>query len=234
LSHNKTGGLEKLIAIMITFNRLSLSNNGILDGGIFQDNAKLLHPKVPRGSMQMQEGNTLVFGGDKVTEPFTLTYSDIITRDPSLARQSTAVLHTKSPRWADIDLVVKISWPSSDRVAEDIFLEKVTKMAESTSGGKWALNHLPKVLFAQDVVFDPDSTHRKVASLFDNTKFVDEGYKYERHTLRVIIQEHLYPLKMLMNVKDVAQVLLNVACSTCFTHSLVTIHVHWFSSPLAP
>lgn len=72
--------------------------------------------------------------------------------------------------------------------------------------------HLPRVLFAQDVVFDSDSTHEKVASLFNNAKFFGEEYKYERRTLRIIIQERLYLLKTLTNAKDVAQVLLNVAC----------------------
>ena len=87
-------------------------------------------------------------------------------------------------------------------------------MADSTPDGKWAVNHLPRVLFAHDVVFDPDSTQEKVASLFDDAEFVDEEYKYERRTLRIIIQERLYPLETLTNVKDIGQVLVDIACST--------------------
>ena len=70
--------------------------------------------------------------------------------------------------------------------------------------------------FAQGIVFDSDSTHEKVASLFDDAEFVDKNrkYKYERRTLR-IIQERLYPLKTLTDVKDIGQVLLDVACSIC-------------------
>ena len=87
-------------------------------------------------------------------------------------------------------------------------------MADSTPDGKWAVNHLPNVLFAQDVVFDSDSTQEKVANLFDDAKFVDEEYEYERRTLRLIIQERLYPLTTLTNVKHIGQALVDVACGT--------------------
>ena len=89
-------------------------------------------------------------------------------------------------------------------------------MAKGTAANKWALMHLPRVLFAQDVIFDSDSTHEKVVSLFNNAEFIGGEYEYERRTLRIIIQERLYPLKMLMNAKDVAQVLLDVTCSMYF------------------
>ena len=49
---------------------------------------------------------------------------------------------------------------------------------------------------------------------FDDAEFVDEEYKYERRTLRIIIQERLYPLETLTNVKDIGQVLVDIACST--------------------
>jgi hypothetical protein len=169
----------------------------------------------------MQEGNKLEFGGNEETGPFTLTYGEMISHELSLSGRSTAVLHAKSPKWKDVDLVVKISWPGSERVAEHVFLDEAVKKAKSTAGGEWALNHLPGVLFAQDVVFDSDSTHERVTGLFDDAEFVGEEYKYERRTLRIIIQERLYPVKTLTNAKDIAQVLLDVACSTCFCPLLV-------------
>jgi len=217
---DRTGGLDKFIAIVIAFGRLSLRDNGILhnlhDSKLFRDNGNLPTSKLARGAVRIQEGNKLEFGGDEKTRPFTLTYGEVISHEPSLAGRSTAVLHAKSSRWKRINLVVKISWPGSDRVAENEFLAKAVKTAKSTAANKWALNHLPRVLFAQDVVFDPDSTHERVASLFDNAEFVNEEYKYERRTLRIIIQERLYPLKTLTNVKDIVQVLLDIACSTRF------------------
>ena len=216
---DRTGGLDKFIAIVIAFSRLSLRDNGILhdlhDGKLFRDNGNLLTSKIAHVAVRIQEGNKLEFGGDERTQPFILTYGEVISHESSLAGRSTAVLHATSPRWKDTDLVVKISWPGAERVAENVFLDEAVKKAKSTAG-KWALNHLPQVLFAQDVVFDSDSTHEKVASLFDNAEFVDEEYKYERRTLRIIIQERLHPLKTLTKAKDIAQVLLDVACSTYF------------------
>jgi len=225
---DRTGGLDKFIATVIAFGRLSLRDNGILhnlhNGKLFQDNEGLATSKLAQGMVRMQEGNKLEFGGDGKTEPFTLTYGEVISHEPSLAGRSTAVLHAKSPRWEDVELVVKISWPGSDRVAENEFLDEAIKKAKSTAADEWALNHLPQVLFAQDVVFDSDSTQEKVASLFDDAEFVNGEYTYERRTLRIIIQERLYPLKTLTNVKDIAQVLLDVACSTCFSFASRLAH----------
>ena len=211
-------GVDKFIAIVIAFSRLSLQDNGILhnlhDGKLFRDNGKLPTSKLARGAVRIQEGNKLEFGGDERTGPFTLTYGKVISHEPSLAGRSTAVLNAESPKWGGLELVVKISWPGSERVPEGEFLKKAIEVAESTSDGKWAINHLPRVLFAQDVVFDPDSTQEKVASLFDDAEFVDEEYKYERRTLRIIIQELLHPITTLANVKHIGQALVDVACGT--------------------
>ena len=232
-----TDGLDKFIAIVIAFSRLSLRDNGILhnlhDGKLFRDNENLPTSNLAHGGIRMQEGNKLEFRGDKKTKPFTITYGEVISHEPSLAGRSTAVLHAKCSKWKKLDLVVKISWPGSDRVAENEFIARAVKTAKSTSANKWALNHLPRVLFAQDVVFDSDSTHEKVASLFDNAEFVNGEYKYERRVLRIIIQERLHPLKTLTNVKDIAQVLLDAACSMSLHSFLVITHSSWFSSPMA-
>ena len=205
-------GLDKLIAIVIAFSRLSLCDNGILhnlhDGNLFQDNENLPISDLKDGAVRMQEGNKLVFGGEK---PFTLTYGEVISHEPSLAGRSTVVLHAKATRWKKLGLVVKISWPGSKRIAENEFIAKAVETAKQKLN-KWALKHLPQVLFAQDMVFDSNSTHGKVASLFDNAEFFNGGYEYERRTLRIIIQERLYPLKTLTNARDIAQVLLDVIC----------------------
>ena len=214
-------GLDRFIAIVIASSRLSLSESGILhdlhNGKLFKISKNLPTSKVDTGMVCVQEGNTLEFGGDGKTEPFTLIYGETISHEPSLAGRSTAVLHAKCPRWQDIDLVVKISWPGSERVAENEFLEKAIRIAKSSTENEWALNHLPQVLYTQDVVFGEDSTHGKVACLFTDAKFVNGEYKYERRTLRIIVQERLYPLKTLTNAKDIAQVLLDIACSECFS-----------------
>ena len=205
-ANDRTGGLDKFIAIVIALNRLSLRDNGILHNPhnckLFQGDGSIATSKLAHGMVRMQEGNKLEFGGDEKTGPFTLTYGKVISHEPSLAGRSTSVLHAKSSKWNDVDLVVKVGWRSSGRIPESEFLKGAIEVAESTPGGKWAVNHLPRVLFTQDVVFDPDSTQEKVASLFDDAEFVDEEYKYERRTLRIIIQELLHPITTLANVKQ--------------------------------
>ena len=213
-SGNLAGGLDKFIAIVIAFGRLSLSNNGILydlhDSELFQDNKKLLTSDLTQGAVRVQEGNKLNFKINGRT--ITVTCGEVISHEPSLAGRSTAVLHATSARWWRTNLVIKISWPGSNRVAENEFLARATEVADRTPH-KWALNHLPRIVFSQDVGFGEDSTHEKVARIFQKAEFVNGEYEYERRTLRIIIQERLYPLKTLTNVRDIAQVLLDAACS---------------------
>ena len=223
--------------IVIAFSQLSLSDIGILhdldDDGLFRDNEKLVTRTVSPGGVRMQVGNRLEFGGNEETGPFTLTFGEVISHEPSLAGRSTAVLHARSSKWKNADLVVKISWPGSGRVSETEFLEKATSLAESTGEDKWALNHLPRVLYAQDVVFDSDSTQARVASLFSEAEFANGEYVYERRVLRIIVQERLHPLKELTNVRDIGQVFLDVACSMCLRFARWSPRSHQFSSPMA-
>ena len=208
-------GLDKLIAIVIAFNRLTLRDSGILHdlrgGRLFRDNENLLISDLPSGATKMQEGNELEFVDEKIGA-FTLTYGEVISHEPSLAGRATAVLEAKSAKWDGMDLVVKISWPGSERTAENELLAKAVSTAESSPGDEWALNHLPRVLFSQDVALGLDSIHSKVENLFEKAKLANGEYKYERRTLRIIVQERLHPLKTLTNVKDIAQVLLDVGC----------------------
>ena len=233
-SGNPAGGLDKFIAIVIAFGRLSLCNNGILhnlhDGELFQDSKQLLTSDLTKEAVRVQEGNKLSFNING--RAVTFTCGEVISHEPSLAGRSTAVLHATCSRWRKTDLIIKISWPGSDRVAEDKFLAKATEAANRTPH-KWALNHLPRIVFSQDVKFGEDSTHAKVASLFRKAKLVNGEYEYEQRTLRIIIQERLYPLKTLTNVRDIAQVLLDAACSMCLDRFLVYYALTWFSSPVA-
>ena len=213
-------GLDRFIAIVIAFGRLSLRDNGILynlrTGNMFHDNERLPKSMLPPKAARIQEGNQLELGGGKKKKRFTVTYGEVISHEPSLAGRATAVLHATSPRWKGRDLVVKISWPGSGRVAENKLVHKAVEKANKSADDRWALNHLPRVRFAQDVSFRWDSTNRKVAKLFDNAEFVNGEYKYERRTLRIIIQDRLYPLKTLTNARDVGQVLVDVGCGMWF------------------
>jgi len=217
-------GLDKLIAIVIAFNRLTPRDNGILhnlhDGKLFRNNKKLLKSGLPSEATKMQEGMELELVDNELVDDelraFTLTYGEVISHEPSLVGRATAVLEAKSAKWKDMNLVVKISWPGWERTAENEFLAKAVEVAKSSPGDEWALKHLPKVLFAQDVDFKPDSTRLKVERLLKKANFMNGGYEYERRKLRIIIQEQLYPLKALTNVKDIAQVLLDGGCGMWF------------------
>ena len=212
ISFTEGDGLDKFIANIIAFHRLSFGQNGILDT-LVKDNVKLVKNPVTPKDKVIQKGNTLKFlGGDP--KEFTVTLGDVISRDPATVGRSTVVLGATSEQWSTADLVVKISWPGSLRVPESDFLKKAGEEAEKTEG-RWATKDLPRVFYAKDVVFESGSTLESVASLFEDATFVNGRYRYERRALRVIVQERLYPIKSLSNVKDIGQVFVDVACSAC-------------------
>ena len=80
---------------------------------------------------------------------------------------------------------------------------------------EWATKHLPRTFYATNIGFDENSTLKLVETLFENANLTNGEYVYERRTLRIIIQERLYPLKSLTNVKDIRQVILDVVCGMC-------------------
>jgi len=208
-------GVDMFIANVIAFRCLSLKQNGVLDT-LVPKNAELVkNSNIPPENKVVQEGNHLNFPGDGTQPQFSVTLGGVISRDPAAIGRSTTVLDATSDRWPDTELVVKISWPSSCRVPETDFLKKANEEAEKTDGG-WAAKHLPQVFYAKDVVFDEGSTLESVARLFESAELVNGKHVYERRTLRVIVQERLYPLKSLGKVRDIGQVFLDVACSTCF------------------
>jgi hypothetical protein len=213
------GGLDKFIAVLIAFSRLSIADNGILDstnGKPFIENGALLVSNEVQKHAKMQENKTLKLKDNK--GEFTVTYGKVISHDPSLAGRGTSVLQVADcsrAEWSD-DLVIKISWPGEKRIAEQDFITKARNTAKSDKSHAWAFNHLPKVFYARDIVFDSNSTQGRLAALFEHAIFADAKFHYEKRVLRIIIQERLRPLKTLANVRHVAQVLLDVACSMYF------------------
>ena len=229
---SKDDGLRKFIAIIIAFSRLSFEQNGVLET-LARRNVELVkNSGIPVDNAVVQKGNQLEFQREGSEERFAVKLGNVIFRDPATVGRSTVVLEAASDLWPETELVVKISWPSSDRVRETDFLEKASEEAEK-SPGKWARNHLPRVFHARDVVFDENSAIESVARLFKNAKFVNGCYTYERRTLRVIVQERLYPLKSLSNVTDVGQVFLDIACSAWPLRFSIDLCLPHFSSSLA-
>ena len=207
-------GLKKFIAIVIAFRRLSPEQNGILQT-LFPGNAKLVqNSNIAAEDRVVQNGNVLVFSGNGPDENFEVELGDTISRDPAVVGRSTAVVNATSGKWPETELVIKVSWPSSGRVPETEFLEKACAEASKTND-EWAVKHLPQMLHTRDVVFESDSTLELVALLFRDAELVDGEFKYEHRTLRIIIQERLYSLKTLKNVKEIGQVFLDIACSAC-------------------
>ena len=212
IDFSKGGGKDKFIATIIAFHCLSLEQNGILKTRV-RDNHKLVSKTKFGKTRMVQKGNVLQFSKEGKSEVFEVKLEDFISRDPAMVGRSTMVLNAISKKWPGVPLVVKISWPTSGRVSETEFLWVANAMAEGENA--WAANHLPRVYYAEDVIFDASSTLESVASLFDNAEFVNGDYVYERRTLRIIIQERLQPLKSLKSVKEIGQVFLDVACGTC-------------------
>ncbi|KAF9642500.1 hypothetical protein BDM02DRAFT_3273448 [Thelephora ganbajun] len=202
-------GKDKFIATIIAFHCLSLEKNGILETMV-PKNAKLISKTKFGRNQIVQNQNELRFSGNAEVKPFNVTLADVISRDPAMVGRSTLVLNATSKRWPGVPLVIKISWPTSGRVSETDFLTKANAMAEG--GHAWAANHLPRLYYTEDVVFPSDSTLGSVARLFEDAELVNGDYVYERRTLRIIIQERLYPLKSLTKVKDVGQVFVDAAC----------------------
>ena len=207
-------GLEKFIATIIAFRRFSHEQNGIFDTLVPKDASLVQDSNFAVENKVVQKGSVLVFAGNGSDENFEVELGETISRDPAVVGRSTAVVGATSVKWPGHELVIKVSWPGSGQVPETDFLEKACAEANKMKDNEWAINHLPQVLHSKDVVFGRCSTLESVAHLFEDAKFTGRRFRYERRTLRVIIQERLYSIKTLMNVRDIGQVFLDVACST--------------------
>ena len=212
INFSEGDGKDKFIATIIAFHCLSLEQNGILETRVPR-NAQLVSDTKIGEARVVQRGSELHFTGIGKDKPFTVTLGDVVSRDPAMVGRSTLVVNATSERWPKALLVVKVSWPTSTRASEAAFIEQAREKA--TGKHAWAAKHLPRVYYAEDVVFSTDSTLESVAHLFNNAELRGKEFVYERRTLRIIIQEWLYSLKSLGSVKDIGQVFVDVACSTC-------------------
>ena len=208
-------GVDKFIATIIAFHCLSLEQNGILETKVPSNAALVSSVDIPKNPQVVQKGSELWFSSNKQGKPFKVTLDEVLSRDPATIGRSTVVLTASSDEWKDVPLVVKVSWPTSGRVSETDFINKARDTA--TGEHAWAANHLPKVHHAEDVVFGEGTTLGSVAAMFKDGKFVDKRrrYVYEPRTLRIIVQEELHTLRSLGNVRDIGQVLVDVAYGAC-------------------
>ena len=213
-------GLDKFIAVIIAFQRLSFEQSGILNTHL-EGNTELVKGKdVLEGEKVTRKGHRLILPTSGAEEGrFVVTLGEVISRHLAIVGRSTVVLKASSDKWQDENLVIKVSYPDSCRVPENEFLEKADEEAKQTEG-EWATKHLPRVFYFEDLDPSKDSTLESVAGLFKDAQFATaKRHVYERLTLRIIIQEELHPLGSLTNARDVGQVFLDVACSVfrfCF------------------
>ena len=232
INFSKGDGLKKFIANIIALHCLSFQENGILDTLIPENTELVRNLSIPKLDGMVQVGNKLEFT-TREGEKFTVVLADIISRDPATVGRSTAVIGATSDKWSKKRLAIKASWPSSSRVSEADFLEKAIDEAQKAQN-EWAIKHLPEVLFSKDIDSNQDPTLKSVADLFKIAVVVNGEFEYERRTLRVIIQDRLYPLKSLSKVKDIGQVFLDIGCSTFVFFLSRFVNAHRFSSSLAP
>ena len=228
INFSEGDGLSKFIATVIGFHCLPLEQCAIPETSAKKNPEPMKNSGIPEGKVA-QKGNQLEFLDDG---RFTVNLGDAIHRDPAKVGRSTVVLTATSDRWPESELVVKISWPDSGRAQETDFLEKANGEAEK-SDGQWVVKHLPRVFYAKDVDFGQNSSLWSVGRLFEDANFTNGKHVYKRRTLRIIIQERLYPLKLLTNVRDIGQVILDIACGMCHVFSSITIHLLDFSPPVA-
>ncbi|KAJ3719432.1 hypothetical protein C8R42DRAFT_120336 [Lentinula raphanica] len=102
--------------------------------------------------------------------------------------------------WAGLKLVLKISFPLEDRVAEHTFLDRCRDKAVGEHA--WVLNHLPKIYCSFEMPFRLDAPQHNLKKGFQD--------ECEMRTLRGSIQEELQPLSELKTEKEFAQVYFDV------------------------
>ncbi|TCD60147.1 hypothetical protein EIP91_010644 [Steccherinum ochraceum] len=106
-------------------------------------------------------------------------------------------------------LVMKLSWPSVDRLKEDEVLKTVREKAKEL-GDEWVLEHLPEVLYSED--HSGVSGDDGLGATIDNTSISSDDVQarlaehyprdqYERRVLRIIIQPELKRVRELTDVK---------------------------------
>ncbi len=217
------------VAMLIGCHRLTLPQRGILH--------EILEDPYIKSYGEMKEKNPVnLFNGLKMTlqgadgTNIILTLGDIIHRQRGLVGRDTCVVLARSSAWLDRELAVKISWPGVYRDSEKKLMDAAKAKADEMAGeGKthWVLDHLPEILHSQDFRFnDEDSPQKRLMELLIEAQYADgKTFIYEERLLRITVSERLFPITDLTNVKDIAQVFLDILQCTSFSFSILDITV---------
>jgi len=116
-----------------------------------------------------------------------------VTRQHTLVGRGTVVIegHADAPDLVDRDLMIKISWPSTDRASESDIIDTARTYA-AKKNNRVILDHIPEVLRAEDYSTTPAS---------------DGG---RTRTLRVIVMERFHPIATIVTLDDLLKVMIDV------------------------
>ncbi|KAJ7718758.1 hypothetical protein DFH07DRAFT_933460 [Mycena maculata] len=139
------------------------------------------------------------FGGYniKLNDGRSLTIGETIFQAHGIIGRGTCVSRAKMKiDGEENDVIVKWSWQAKTRMPEADFVKIATDLAIA-SGDTWVLNHLPKILHAEQKEFDEDSPQQCLSKHF--------GEDYELRALCVVVQEGLCPITELTNAAELGE-----------------------------
>ncbi|KAF5365871.1 hypothetical protein D9757_011029 [Collybiopsis confluens] len=121
----------------------------------------------------------------------------------------TAQCTTVAPEesWKGQDLILKISFPPSERMKESELIDSARAHAE-THDAQWALRHLPRVVASVDSL-DWEGNDPNENTLQNRLKS-QFGDAYEMRSLRATVLEKLEPLSNLKSAREFAQVFYDI------------------------
>ncbi|KAF9004514.1 hypothetical protein BDZ89DRAFT_1169185 [Hymenopellis radicata] len=139
--------------------------------------------------------------------------TEVLFRQAGIIGRLTYVVRAHRKDRPTESVVIKISCPSLSREPEEKLVNAARDAAIKIGGeSHWVLNHLPKILHAEDIKTSAGSTQDRVASfLNEEASYVAGGkYHYEYRTLHIVILEELFPINTLPCASDFAQVFFDV------------------------
>ncbi|KAF9064307.1 hypothetical protein BDP27DRAFT_1333676 [Rhodocollybia butyracea] len=104
--------------------------------------------------------------------------------------------------WADLQLVMKLSFLSKGRCAEGDLIDTCTKLAAQNPKHAWVLNHLPKVYASFIVPFGPGTVQYRLKKYFKDA--------YEEREVRGSIQSRLDGLMTLKTCREFGQAIYDI------------------------
>ncbi|KAK0460331.1 hypothetical protein IW261DRAFT_296014 [Armillaria novae-zelandiae] len=147
-----------------------------------------------------------------------LTLGDVIHGQRHLIGRNACVAIGASLEWPGRQLVVKMSYPSIYRESEKKLVDAAkSKVRDMSSEGKehWVLNDFPEIFHSQGFRFNDNASPRRcLMESLTGAAHVDRKtgiYElYDGRLLRVTVSERLFPITDTTNVKDIAQVFLDI------------------------